>query len=138
MVVVAVAASNIWEVLSAVGDLASTIQAFVMPGLIALVLAVRSRAAAAAAAAEATAAEQQQQQDRLSPQSTAGAQIIKPAGSSCSSRRGRGCSCKLLLQLRCDEPLAQELLLQAVHYVGGSFVVALGLALFANGIYQRV
>ncbi|WIA19762.1 hypothetical protein OEZ85_005676 [Tetradesmus obliquus] len=70
MVVVAVAASNIWEVLSAVGDLASTIQAFVVPGLIALVLA--------------------------------------------------------------------ELLLRAVHYVGGSFVIALGLALFANGIYQRV
>ncbi|WIA40039.1 hypothetical protein OEZ86_013460 [Tetradesmus obliquus] len=86
MVVVAVAASNIWEVLSAVGDLASTIQAFVVPGLIALVLAVPSRAAAAAAA-EATAAEQQQQQDRLLPQSTAGAEATKPAGDSSSRRR---------------------------------------------------
>jgi hypothetical protein len=114
------------------------LQAFVVPGLIALVLAAWSKAAAReATAAHAPAAEQQH--DQLSPQSSAGAQISKPAGDSSSRTRiGRGCSCKLLLQLRCDEPVAQELLLRAVHYVGGCFVVVLGLALFANGIYQRV
>jgi hypothetical protein len=29
-------------------------------------------------------------------------------------------------------------MLRVVHYVGGSLVVALGCALFANGVYQRV
>ncbi|KAF6259971.1 hypothetical protein COO60DRAFT_1509520 [Scenedesmus sp. NREL 46B-D3] len=135
MVLVAVSASNIWEVLSAVGDLASTIQAFVVPGLIALVLAAWSRKAAAAAAATAAG----QQRESVSPQAGSGAEAPKPASDgSSSSARGRGCGCKLLLQLRCDEPMMQELLLRAVHYVGGSLVVVLGLALFANGVYQRV
>jgi hypothetical protein len=113
------------------------LQAFVVPGLIALVLAAWSRTAAAAAE-EATAAGQQQQ--LTSPEAGLPAQISKPAtdSSSRSSRSGRGCSCNLLLQLRCDEPAVQELLLRAVHYAGGSLVVGLGLALFANGIYQRV
>lgn len=111
------------------------LQAFVVPGLIALVLAAWSRKAAAAAAATAAG----QQRESVSPQAGSGAEAPKPASDgSSSSARGRGCGCKLLLQLRCDEPMMQELLLRAVHYVGGSLVVVLGLALFANGVYQRV
>jgi hypothetical protein len=51
MVLAAVVVVNIYQAVSAVGDIASTMQAFIVPGVIALVLVVRAREQQKAAAA---------------------------------------------------------------------------------------
>lgn len=107
MVLAAVAVTNIFQAVSAVGNIASTMQAFIVPGIIALALTVQLR-------------------DRLKAAAAIAAAVL--AG---DVERGLG---------RPDgKPVTLAASWGSVLYAGaGGFVLVLGVALFSNGVYERV
>jgi hypothetical protein len=108
MVLAAVAVTNIFQAVSAVGDIASTMQAFIVPGLIALALTV-------------------QQREKLRAASVAAAAVF--AG---DLEWGLG-------RMPDGKPIRLFVSWDSVWYAGaGCFVLVLGLALFSNGVYERV
>lgn len=113
MVLVAVIVTNIYVALSAVGDIASTMQAFIVPGAIAVVLAerqVRSHRQAVAAARASVLQDVEQGSNDTSSATLGG-------GSAAANRTPLG----------------------AVSYAAaGTAVMLLGVMLFGNGLYQRL
>lgn len=122
---------DIWLALSAIGDLATTVQAFVIPGLIALALAAAHR-------------RQQQQHIACRRVIVRNAETPRaeynitlqghtPVGNEASTesaQRSASAWSKL--------GLTMESVDIAVYSVGGWFVLLLGSALFVNGVWQRV
>jgi hypothetical protein len=168
MVLCAIIVPNIWAALSAIGDLASTIQAFIVPGIIAVVLSIRSPAALNKQQQQHTAASDADvadvaDHDLLLRGGVGQQHLVLPADSSEerttlltavderkpvasfaehlsreSSCRSPGCCSSLLLHWQRDSNLAGWLFGKVLYGFVGSFVVALGAALFANGVYQRL
>jgi hypothetical protein len=113
IVLAAVAVTNIYQAVSFVGDIASTVQAFIVPGVLAIALVVQQRGQIRAAAAAAAAAFMPVDVERGGP---AGVSTDSPAPS-----------------FKVSVPVGSVL-----YAAAGAFVLVLGLALFSNGVYERV
>lgn len=170
MVLVAILVPSIWSMLSAVGDLASTTQAFMIPGFIAIVLAVRygpgSDADSGGGSAEVHGQQSELQASSDATVTAAAATLAEkqPGGKSDLAHAGsevHGGEQVVLLVSPSPEPPVQvgsffqrlnywrekspvkrffgsRMVGAVVYVVLGGFVVLLGMALFANGVWQRV
>jgi hypothetical protein len=107
MVLTAVTVTNIYQVVSAVGDIASTTQAFIVPGVIAIVLIVWKRTQLKAAAATA-------------------AVLFSSDLEQGSGGTGFKFSCP-----RIDTG-------SVMYAATGAVVLLLGVALFCNGLFERL
>lgn len=105
MVLAAVVVVNIYQAVSAVGDIASTTQAFIVPGVIALVMVVRAR-----------------QQRKAAAAAIAGDVEVGGLGTAG-------------LTLAAAVPLSVG---SMVYAAAGCFVLLLGVALFSNGVFERL
>lgn len=113
ILLVAVAVTNIYQAVSIVGDLASTVQAFIVPGLLAIALVVQQRGKIKAAAAAAAAAYMPVDVERGGP-------LFDAAGATAPSSK------------------ASVSVGSVLYAAAGAFVLVLGVALFSNGVYERV
>lgn len=120
MVLVAVLVRNIYQAVSAVGDIASTTQAFIVPGAIAIALVVQARAQLRAAVAAAAAALLSHQDDIEASGSTVGADPGADLPGGCGRLMG-GVSVGSVL-----------------YAAAGATVLMLGLGCFGNGVYERI
>lgn len=120
MVLVAVLVRNIYQAVSAVGDIASTTQAFIVPGAIAIALVVQARAQLRAAVTAAAAALLSHQDDIEATGSTIGAD---PAA---ELPGGRGWV------------MGGVSAGSVLYAAAGATVLLLGLGLFGNGVYERI
>lgn len=132
LIMMAILVPNIWQALSAIGDLASTVQAFVIPGLIATVLAADSRQ------------RWQQHVDLIDlvvdrdgdvPQMR---DVTLQNGLLIGSQRFAGPELPLRQYRQWRWCLNGGDVQWGLYSAMGWLVVVLGVALFANGIWQRM
>lgn len=112
LVLAAVAVTNIYQAVSIVGDIACTVQAFIVPGLLAIALVVQHLGQIRAAAAGAAAAFMPIDVERGGPRFDAG---------------------RTATSFKAPVPVGSVL-----YAAAGAFGLVLGVALFSNGVYERV